>query len=96
MTVVTSYSDEVPLVPEEPQSEIVEPLSSEEDPSLGFQIASGALSLLYAPVKIAYAGLEGFMGGLAYLLTAGNEDGSVLLGSQFTRNLLAQGEAFTR
>jgi hypothetical protein len=30
-------------------------------------------SLLYAPVKFAYAGLEGFMGGLAYLLMAGNE-----------------------
>ena len=43
MTVVPSYSDEVPLEPEEPQSEIVEPLSWEEEPSLGLQIASGAL-----------------------------------------------------
>jgi hypothetical protein len=73
VTVVASYSGEVPLVPEEPQSEIVEPLSWEEEPSLGLQIASGALSLLYAPVKFVYAGLEGFMGGLAYLLMAGNE-----------------------
>jgi len=40
---------------------------------LGLQIASGALSLLYAPVKIVYAGLGGLMGGLAYVVTAGNE-----------------------
>jgi len=58
--------------PEEPQSEMVEPLSSEEEPSLGLQVASGALSVLYTPFKVVYAGLGGLMGGLAYLVTAGN------------------------
>jgi len=44
-----------------------------DDPSLGLQIASGALSILYTPVKVVYAGLGGLFGGFVYLLTAGNE-----------------------
>jgi len=73
VTVVTSYSDEMPPEPEPSHLETIEPLSSDEEPSLGLQIASGALSLLYTPLKVGYAGLGGFMGGLAYLMTAGNE-----------------------
>ena len=73
-SVVTSYSDGVGVAPEESQPEMLEPLlSEEEEPSVGLQIASGALSLVYTPFKVVYAGLGGFMGGLAYLLTAGNE-----------------------
>jgi hypothetical protein len=41
--------------------------------SWGLHISSGALSILYAPVKIVYAGLGGLFGGFAYALTAGNE-----------------------
>jgi hypothetical protein len=70
---VTSYSDEMPPEPVPSKSETVEPESFEEEPSLGLQIAGGALSVLYTPLKVIYAGLGGFMGGLAYLLTAGNE-----------------------
>jgi hypothetical protein len=74
VTVVTSYSDEMMPASEISQSETLEPLASdEEEPSLGLQIASGALSVLYTPFKVVYAGLGGFMGGLTYLLTAGNE-----------------------
>lgn len=68
------YTEEMPPTPETSKSETLEPLASdEEEPSLGLQIASGALSVLYTPFKVVYAGLGGFMGGLAYLLTAGNE-----------------------
>jgi len=74
VTVVTSYSDEMPLALETSKSETLEPLTSnEEEPSLGLQVASGALSVLYMPFKVVYAGLGGLMGGLAYLLTAGDE-----------------------
>jgi hypothetical protein len=71
VTVLTSaemLSEPVPY-----KSETIEPQSFEEEPSLGLQIAGGALSVLYTPLKVGYAGLGGFMGGLAYLLTAGNE-----------------------
>ncbi len=71
--VVPLVTDTPPLVPEEHQSEIVEPFSLEEEPSLGMHVASGALSVLYTPLKVVYAGLGGLMGGLAYLVTAGNE-----------------------
>jgi hypothetical protein len=72
--VVTSNSDEMPPASETSQLETLEPLASdEEEPSLGLQIAGGALSVLYTPCKVVYAGLGGFTGGLAYLLTAGNE-----------------------
>ena len=74
VTVGTSYSDEMPPASEISQSETLEPLASdEEEPSLGLQIASGALSVLYTPFKVVYAGLGGFMGGLVYCFTAGNE-----------------------
>ena len=41
--------------------------------SVGSQIASGALSILYTPAKLVYAGLGGIFGGLAYVLTGGDE-----------------------
>ena len=44
-----------------------------EDPSVGLQVASGALSILYTPIKLVYAGVGGIVGGLAYVMTAGNE-----------------------
>ncbi len=47
---------------------------STHDSSLGPQIASGALSILYTPFKIGYAMLGGLFGGLAYVMTAGNEE----------------------
>ncbi|GJL56214.1 MAG: hypothetical protein NPIRA02_33460 [Nitrospirales bacterium] len=48
------------------------PVRSESD-SVGAQVASGALSILYTPVKLVYAGLGGIFGGLAYVLTGGDE-----------------------
>ena len=69
----TSDPEPARVVSEDPQAEMAEPLLSEDEPSLGLQVASGALSLFYTPVKIVYAGLGGFFGGLTYLLTAGNE-----------------------
>jgi hypothetical protein len=44
-----------------------------EDSSVGLQVASGALSILYTPFKIVYAGLGGLFGCLAYAVTGGNE-----------------------
>ena len=41
--------------------------------SVGSQMASGALTMLYTPVKLVYAGLGGIFGSLAYVLTAGHE-----------------------
>ena len=73
VTVVTSYSDEIPLAGETLQSETVESLPSNKEASLGLHIASGVLSIVYTPFKILYAGLGGLMGGLAYLVTVGNE-----------------------
>ena len=72
VSVVVSSSEEAPLV-NDPEFEIVESEPLEEEPSLGLQVAGGALSVLYAPIKIVYAGLGGLMGGVAYLVTAGNE-----------------------
>lgn len=46
---------------------------STSDSSVVLQFASGALSLLYAPIKVTYPMLGGFFGGLAYVITAGNE-----------------------
>ncbi len=54
------------------QSEPGETPVANNQSDLGLQIASGALSVLYTPVKVVYAGLGGFIGGLAYVLTAGN------------------------
>ena len=47
--------------------------TSDDGSSVGLQIASGALSILYAPIKVTYAIFGGFFGGFAYILTAGNE-----------------------
>jgi hypothetical protein len=63
----------MPLPLETSQAETGEPQSFEEEPSVGIQIASSALSMLYTPLKVGYAGLGGLMGGLAYLLTAGDD-----------------------
>jgi hypothetical protein len=71
--VASSFSAETPPELEPSQSETVEPQSFAEGPPLGLQFASGALSVLYTPLKVGYAGLGGLMGGLAYLLTAGND-----------------------
>ena len=73
VSVASSYSVEMPPTLEPSKSETVESQSFEEEPSLGLQIAGGALSVLYTPIKVVYAGLGGIMGGLAYLVTAGNE-----------------------
>ena len=73
VSVASSYSAEMQPTLEPFKSETVESQSFEEEPSLGLQIAGGALSVLYTPLKVGYAGLGGFMGGLAYLLSAGNE-----------------------
>ena len=48
--------------------------SSSDNASIGLHIASGALSLLYTPCKLAYAVLGGIFGGFAYVITAGNEE----------------------
>ena len=48
--------------------------ASLNDSSIGLQIASGALSVLYIPFKAAYAVLGGFFGGMAYVFTAGNAE----------------------
>ncbi|MGB0911173.1 MAG: hypothetical protein ACPGYT_12490 [Nitrospirales bacterium] len=47
--------------------------SDSSSESLGSHVASGALSILYTPAKLVYAGLGGVFGGLAYILTAGDE-----------------------
>jgi hypothetical protein len=72
VSVVVSSAEE-PTLANDPEFEIVESEPLEEEPSLGLQVAGGAFSVLYAPFKIVYAGLGGLMGGVAYLVTAGNE-----------------------
>ncbi|MGP0594054.1 hypothetical protein ACTRXD_16140 [Nitrospira sp. T9] len=61
-----------------PASDVAAPVVAEnsgnsDDSSLGLQIASGALSILYTPFKVVYAGVGGLFGGFVYLLTGGNE-----------------------
>ncbi|MDH5586434.1 MAG: hypothetical protein OEZ05_07370 [Nitrospirota bacterium] len=73
ITVMPSSMEVSSPVSEVLSLEMAEPVSLEDDHSLGMQVASGALTVLYAPFKIIYAGVGGLMGGLAYLLTAGNE-----------------------
>jgi hypothetical protein len=68
-----SYSDERPLAGETVRSETVESLPSNKEASLGLHIASGALSIVYTPIKVVYAGLGGLIGGLAYIVTGGDE-----------------------
>ncbi len=45
---------------------------SSSDSSVGLKMASGGVTLIYAPFKIAYAIVGGIMGGFAYVLTGGN------------------------
>ena len=42
--------------------------------STGLKIASGGLTLIYFPVKAAYAGLGGIVGGIAYVFGGGDEE----------------------
>jgi hypothetical protein len=66
-------AEEATPAPPAPALEDANHSASSDDSSLGLQIASGALSILYTPVKVVYAGVGGFFGGFVYLLTAGNE-----------------------
>jgi len=66
-------SEETSPVPVVTEPMVAENSETSDDPSLGLQVASGALSILYTPFKVVYAGLGGLFGGFAYLLTAGNE-----------------------
>lgn len=74
--VIESRSAEIEQSPVAPstQPSITSPGrdSGEKESSLGLQVASGALSILYTPVKVVYAGLGGIIGGLAYVMTGGN------------------------
>ena len=55
--------------------EPIQPAAADtQESDLGLQIAGGALSLLYSPVKILYAGVGGIVGGFAYILSAGDEE----------------------
>lgn len=65
--------DEMSAAPVVTQPVTTESSGTAEDPSLGLQIASGALSILYTPFKVVYAGLGGLFGCLAYAVTGGNE-----------------------
>ncbi len=51
----------------------LEPSSDPSSDDIGTKLASGALSILYTPAKLVYAGLGGIFGGLAYVLSAGDE-----------------------
>ena len=73
-------SQEEPLPSNEITSDYLEEFepmqSSATDPQqseLGLQLASGALSLLYLPVKLIYAGIGGIVGGVAYVLSVGRQ-----------------------
>lgn len=66
-------AEEVPSAPDVEEPMVAENSETSDDPSLGLQVASGALSVLYVPVKVVYAGLGGVIGGMVYLVTAGNE-----------------------
>ena len=54
-------------------SSTLEDETSSDNASIGLHVASGTLSLLYTPCKLAYAVLGGIFGGFAYVITAGNE-----------------------
>ena len=60
--------------PQASQSGSQQEAASLNDSSIGLQIASGELSVLYIPFKAAYAVLGGFFGGMAYVFTAGNAE----------------------
>ena len=61
-----------PLVHSSPSEDLNESLLQDES-SIGIQVASAALSILYTPFKASYALLGGFFGGMAYLVTGGDE-----------------------
>ncbi len=60
--------------PQKSEESVIETKEEDEssESSLGIKVASGALTILYAPLKIVYAGLGGIFGGFAYVLTGGN------------------------
>ncbi|GJL58784.1 MAG: hypothetical protein NPIRA03_16410 [Nitrospirales bacterium] len=66
-------AEEVPPASDGAAPVVAENSGSSDDSSVGLQIASGALSILYMPVKVIYAGVGGLFGGFVYLLTGGNE-----------------------
>lgn len=73
-TVLTEpVAEEVTSAPAVPAPVDAKNAETSDDSSLGLQIASGALSILYTPVKVVYAGVGGLFGGFVYLVTAGNE-----------------------
>jgi len=45
-----------------------------QEPGIGLHLAGGALSILYFPVKLIYAGLGGVVGGAAYVMAGRNEE----------------------
>ena len=45
-----------------------------KEASRGLILGSGALSLLYTPIKVTYAVIGGFFGAFAYILTGGNTE----------------------
>ncbi len=55
-------------------SESPEEVTPAQEDSKGLILGSGALSLLYTPIKVTYAVLGGFFGGFAYMLTGGNAE----------------------
>ncbi|MGB5056887.1 MAG: hypothetical protein WBO24_21020, partial [Nitrospirales bacterium] len=66
-------AEEVTPAPDVAAPVVVENSANSNDSSLGLQIASGSLSILYTPFKVVYAGVGGLFGGFVYLLTGGNE-----------------------
>lgn len=66
-------SEEISPAPVVASPVVAENSETSDNSSLGLQIASGALSILYTPVKVVYAGVGGLFGGFVYLLTGGNE-----------------------
>ena len=66
--------EDKPPSPVAAQPAAAEHSETSENPSLGLQIASSALSILYTPFKVVYAGLGGIFGGFAYVLSGGNEE----------------------
>jgi hypothetical protein len=55
-------------------AEIFGEADPEESDSTKIKIASGGLTLLYLPVKAAYAGLGAIIGGIGYVLNGGDEE----------------------
>ena len=52
----------------------IEDTKDENSSETRLKVASGVLTLFYFPVKAAYAGLGGIVGGIAYVLGGGNEE----------------------